>query len=555
MKRGGGKLNRYISFVYYPLVAIFLIFSFSGRAEAQEPTSLLINEISPSPESGEKEWVELYNAGIVSLDVSLYQLKDGATGAKDISLTETIIEAGEYYLFEINSGWLNNAGDIIYLVEKSNQYIVDRVSYGNWENEAIVDKYPLNPDDNAPMPNAGQSISRIPNGTDTNIDKSDFRIVASSPGSENIMPEYSHDIKINEVVPTPVDGINNEYIELTNCGQEVVDLEGWVLDDIEGGSSPYIILEGVSLAPSRLIIFYNWQTGISLNDLGDSIRLINPNGEIVSEIKYEKSKRGESFSLIGSLWHWTTTLTPALINVLSLNPEDNGDDPSNELIGIREAKNKEVGSTVLIQGYITVLPGVLGKQFFYLQDSGCGIQIYNYWAKFPVLQTGQLVRVLGEIAMNGGEIRVKTVSESDIITIDEIAIQESKSISLYELNSDLVGSVITIQGTVKTTSGATFVVSGSPEITVSIRESTNIHKPKMRKGDKVQISGVLSTYNNQFRILPFNVEGVKILSSGVLPVTGQSNKDSKWNLFQRVQSKLKNSYANLPRRFQVEIPC
>lgn len=534
------------------LAFIAVIFCDLNPIKAEETNKLLINEIYPSPLDGGYEWVEIYNSSEDVVDLSKYQLKDGGVAAKKIIGN---IEANGYYIFEISSGWLNNSGDILYLIEIDTNNIIDRLAYGNWDKEVLVDIYAFNSKENAPNPSAGESISRIPNGHDSNVDKDDFRVVTISKGSENILPKYSDHIIINEIVPAPTDGSANEYIEIFNTGEDIVELSGWFLDDIDGGSSPYKIPEGVSIAPFGFVLFYNYQSEIILNDDGDSVRLTDPNGDIKDTVSYSNSKRGHSYSLIEQIWQWSITLTPMATNILSFEPTEDEENQTGVVIGIKEAKSKEVGSVVLVEGYVTVLPGVLGKQYLYIQDENCGIQIYNYWAKFPTFTVGQLVRVLGEIAVSAGEVRIKTVSELDLIILDEIIRQDPQTVSLYEINSDLLGTIITVQGKVKSTSGANFVISGSPEINVSIKESTNIKKPKMRRGDKVKISGVLSIYNGEFRILPFDLEGVKILTSGALPVTGYERRNYQWNLFQRVRSKLKNFYASLPRRFQVEIPC
>lgn len=534
MKRGN---NIFRSLLFLAIISIsVLIFSSFDTANAQDTNELIINEIYPSPADGEKEWVELYNFSDSTIDLSQYQLKDGGVGAKNLS---GFVVSGSYYLFEVSSGWLNNAGDILYLIEIATNDIVDRVAYGNWDKEVLADAYSFSPDDNAPVPLTGQSISRIPNGKDSNIDKDDFRIITPTPGSENDLPKYPGYIKINEVVPTPANGSANEFVEIFNTGEELIDLSGWFLDDAESGSSPYKIPNGINIAPFGYLVFYNYESKISLNDTGDTVRLIDPNGEVKDFVNYYKANRGESFSKIDDNWVWTTEMTPFATNILVLPPADTSEESLNISISIQEAKGKEIGSYISVEGFVTVLPGVLGKQYFYIQDENSGVQIYNYWAKFPELKVGQRIKVLGEIAISGGEIRIKTVNELDIIILEEVTIQDPQNVSLYDISSDLVGKVVTVQGKVKSTTGANFVVSGSPEIKISIRESTGIKKPKMRSGDTVRITGVLSVYNGEFRILPFDIEGVKILTSGKLPVTGFNKVDCLWNLFQRVQSRQK----------------
>jgi hypothetical protein len=63
-------------------------------------------------------------------------------------------------------------------------------------------------------------------------------------------------------------------------------LQGWQLDDLpEAGSNPYRIA-GVTIAPGSFVAFFRTQTHIALNDSGDTVRLLAPNGHVVDEIRY-----------------------------------------------------------------------------------------------------------------------------------------------------------------------------------------------------------------------------------------------------------------------------
>jgi hypothetical protein len=92
-------------------------------------------------------------------------------------------------------------------------------------------------------------------------------------------------VVINEFLPHPHtdwngDGTANtgdEYIELINMGTESVSLKNWKLDDGDGGSNPYT-LPNVTLLPRQIAIFYQTETGISLSDGGDTVRLFRPEG-------------------------------------------------------------------------------------------------------------------------------------------------------------------------------------------------------------------------------------------------------------------------------------
>jgi hypothetical protein len=80
----------------------------------------------------------------------------------------------------------------------------------------------------------------------------------------------------------------DEFIELYNAGDLPVRLLGWTLDDIEGGGSkPYTIADTVLPAHGYLVCFRS-RTHLALNDTGDTVRLLAPDGRVVDHIAYLK---------------------------------------------------------------------------------------------------------------------------------------------------------------------------------------------------------------------------------------------------------------------------
>lgn len=516
---------------------LFFIFAPKTRAAGDH---LVINEIYPAPLSGEKEWVELYNPTGVDTGLVDYSLKDGGVAAKNLS---GIISAGDYFIFEVSSGWLNNSGETLSLIYKPTSAIVDEVAYGNWDDGDLTN--------NAVAPSNSESISRIPNGQDTDIDTDDFRIVPVTKGKENILPPpvvYSNQIYINEILPQPATGSADEYIEIYNSGNGEIDLSGWQIDDISGGSSPYNIPVGTKISGGEHLSFYNPTTKISLNDSGDSARLIDPNGDVKSEISYSKAIRGQSYSRFSDSWQWTLTLTPNGVNVLTLEVLEV------EEIGIGEvdiptARQIENGQTVTISGIVSVVPNTLSTQYFYIQDANSGIQIYNYNKNFPALNVGDEIQATGELSEYKNEKRLKITSASDIVVISNKSPPEAIRTEIDNLSEGFEGRYVVIRGTVSKTSGNTFYVHGSGEIQVVIRDSTGIKKPKMRTGDIVEIAGILSQYGDYYRILPTRQGDVKIIKSSTLAKSGMDFwlyiilaifLSALWIILQKVNSRQKN---------------
>lgn len=532
-----------------------LLFLSSQKAKASD-AQLVINEVYPAPLSDEKEWVEIYNPAALDVDLSDYSLKDGSIAAKNLSGT---ILAENYFVFEVSSGWLNNSGETLSLVYKPSAIAVDKVTYGDWDDGDTTN--------NAQKPASGGSISRIPNGGDTGIDIDDFQIVPTTKGGENILPPpvvYSDKIIINEILPQPATVSGDEFIELYNSGDTDVDLSNWRLDDASAGSE-YEIPAGTIIGAKRYLVFCKdstrpycdfTNTKIALNDTSsDHAILLDPNGDLKYQVPdYTKARRGQSFSKFDNNWQWTITLTPGSYNIFSEEIDLAVNDIQIIDTDIVTARTLLDETVVAVIGTVSVVPGKLSSQYFYIQDLVSGIQIYNYNKEFPVLSPGDEIKVCGELATSSNERRIKITAASDITILNTHPPPEAQKKTINSLGESLEGRYIVVTGTVTKTSGNTFYIHGSGEIQVAIREGTDINKPKMHVGDLVQIAGILSQYKDSYRILPTRQDDVKIVKSASLAKSGADLSLPLvisvviillWNIFQKVKKKQRISPQRL----------
>jgi hypothetical protein len=109
-------------------------------------------------------------------------------------------------------------------------------------------------------------------------------------------------------LPIPAqDGIIDEFdewIELYNAGSSAVDLGGWFVDDGEGDGQPYRIPEGTVLLPGAFTLFHGRVTGVALDDAGDTVRLLDPDGAVVEVVTFGQLAPNASYSRdeVG-VWH------------------------------------------------------------------------------------------------------------------------------------------------------------------------------------------------------------------------------------------------------------
>lgn len=107
------------AFALFAFCVLFVLFTIPAFA------SPIINEFSSADSS---DWIEIYNSGADTVDLSLYRIRD-LTANNKLDLSGSLAPSG-FAAFDW-SNKLNNAGDLIKLVLTSDESIVDQTSYGD----------------------------------------------------------------------------------------------------------------------------------------------------------------------------------------------------------------------------------------------------------------------------------------------------------------------------------------------------------------------------------------------------------------------------------------
>ena len=465
--------------------------------ELEYSDAIVINEFLPNPvgADAEGEFIELKNIGTDEVDLKGWQLDDGEGGSSAYIIPDgTLIQGGEILVFlrSVTGLALNNGGDEVRLFSPDEQ-VRDEHRYSESVSEGIVRAR-----------GEGEMWQWSTTSTPGEINVISWEVEEESVDEEEL--EYSDAIVINEFLSNPTGSDTEmEFIELKNTGEEEIDLEGWQLDDREGGSGRYNVSAGESLAARELKVFWRSETKIALNNGGDEVRLFSPNGEEKSSFMYEESV-GEDVSYNrkdDGDFVLSTTITPGEENIITEIVENDrkvaGTTVSRVLL--KDVRSQVIGTMVEVEGVISVPPGVFGDKIMYL--SGSGIQIYFYREEYPELEVGDKVKVRGTLAMSLGEYRIKLTAVENVALIGESAIPEPHKVKTGIVGESLEGSLVVIAGRVVRTSGDTFYVDdGSGEIKVFIKKTTGINKPKMKKGMAITIVGVVSETSGGYRVLP-----------------------------------------------------
>ena len=185
-------------------VMVFGALGFMPKTTVEAQTDVVvINEIDYDQDSTDiNEYIEIKNIGTSSVDLADYSLEmingngDGASIYATIDLPATTLAAGDYYVVCANAATVancdldvspdtnliqNGSPDAVAL--RRGTALLDTVSYeGNTGAPYTEDSGVGLVDD----PNVVGSISRCPDGVDTNVNNIDFVFTGITPGTENI---------------------------------------------------------------------------------------------------------------------------------------------------------------------------------------------------------------------------------------------------------------------------------------------------------------------------------------------------------------------------------
>ncbi|MFA6919204.1 MAG: lamin tail domain-containing protein [Patescibacteria group bacterium] len=535
---------------------------------------LVINEFLSDPAtSSEKEWVELYNNTTSTIDLSGWTMSDNSstsTMSGFISATDT----DRFFVFEFSSSKLNNDGDIITLKDPTGQIIDQIIYGNYGSDTANNTLAPDKGNSTARIADGVSSSTSKNDFTETitvtkglpntitlkPISSGGGSYATPKPETTKLDPttttptttvEYSDQIIINEILPRPsLDEKNNEFIELINLSTSSVDLAGWILGD--NSTNKYILPldnpASTTITTSSPLTIKRSDSKIALNNSGvEAVKLYSPDDKLVDLVEYKGPvEKDYSYSRDEKgNFQWTNSPTPGQENTFSSStPDDDTPDDSNSdsktnnkttstaktaktttktatvkvakietparRVDLENISSLNLNDKVITQGIVSVEPGVLGTQIFYL--AGSGIQVYCNKKDFPNLKVGDFIEVDGILSEASGERRIKITGQDNIKIINQGQNPEIHSIATSEVGEDSVGSLAKITGVaVEVKGNYIYLDDGSEEAKIYIKSSTgiNLKDLNIKPGDNLEVTGIVANASGGYRLLPRYANDIK----------------------------------------------
>jgi hypothetical protein len=328
---------------------------------------------------------------------------------------------------------------------------------------------------------------------------------------------------LNEFLPHPAAG-EQEFIELINLSAQAVDLGGWQLDDIAGGSAPFTLPGGTIIAPGGLLVFDQGQTGVGLNDDGDTARLLRPDGSVADEWAYHPAPpAGTSWARVpdGGAWNSRGRPTPGGPNQAAPGPVPLA------AAAIGEFRSWPDGAWVSVSAYVSVPPGVFSARTIHIQDAGGGVTAYLGRDDWPPLAVGQPIHLLGYLRHRSGELQlyvrngwhVGAGADDALVPLLPFAAQTG------DIGEGTEGALVRVTGRVtKLEPDAFWIDDATGSARVFFAAATGLERPPVHSGEIWEVTGavventIATSSGPRYRLQPrFASDLARVVDGQVVP--------------------------------------
>lgn len=258
-------------------------------------SDLVINEFLASntavqaDQDGEfDDWVELYNKGNASIDLSIYSLSDDKTALNTFTFPAGTILAPDSFVIVWADGdtaqvglhadfKLSSGGETFYLSDTSNS-IIDSIQYGTQTTDISYGRFPNG---------TGNFQSMAPTFNAVNT----FNVIPTLVPEDIVINEF---MASNDSIVADQDGEFDDWIELFNKGNATINLDNYSLSDDINSLNTFSFPTGTSLMADSFIVVWadgdtaqvGYHADFKLSAGGESIYLTNANSILIDSVNY-----------------------------------------------------------------------------------------------------------------------------------------------------------------------------------------------------------------------------------------------------------------------------
>lgn len=389
-------------------------------------------------------------------------------------------------------------------------------------------------------------------------------------------------LRLRKIFPAPSSG--HEYIDIdAEAGTNPSQALSWSIKD--GTSTIFRFLD--STLTSITVDGTIWRItfpSAHLNNGGDRVELIRPDGSVAERMTYPTTARDKSWikNVDGNAWiidppnqivltpSPTVTPTPIIspptielpiietsstepivtapvakpvtkIKVATPKPAATAKpktattvkktpvkkvttkklDPAPPLVTLDMLTQLEPEIRVTLEGTVGTLPGILSKNQFTLHTpDGRGLLVRGT-SKQASPEFGSHIRLTGTLSLNDDGLSLKILTKDKWVKLEGTESIQSRVVDLLAPSQEDAWSLIQVTGTVLDTgSGRVNLELGGVPITVKIRPVTGYRAERLSKGDTVRITGIVDTRGEEPLLYPRQISEIDIIAHARLAPAG-----------------------------------
>ncbi|WP_057937998.1 DUF5689 domain-containing protein [Algoriphagus resistens] len=298
-------------------------------------------------------------------------------------------------------------------------------------------------------------------------------------------------IALNGIIPNHDNGFGTLFIETVG---------------LQNGSPDGFALVGPS---QEVIQFLSYEGNfIAVGGPADGM-----NSEDVGVVEASSSPVGNSLQLQGSGtkyadFTWSDSPIASTYNAINTEQSFGGIivDPEPELISIAAARQKALGTKVIVKGILTASDHFGGPAF--IQDQTGGIPVFDSQIHGKeVFQIGDEIQLLGTIGSFNQQLQLVEVEEFELISSGNPL--SPISVSISQLTAELEGQLISISAaSFATPTGLLFpesnyvITDGSGNLELRIDGEITSLVGRVIPSDAQTITGVLGSFRGTLQLLP-----------------------------------------------------
>ncbi|MEK7537794.1 MAG: hypothetical protein AAB619_02390, partial [Patescibacteria group bacterium] len=177
-------------------------------------------------------------------------------------------------------------------------------------------------------------------------------------------------------------------------------------------------------------------------------------------------------------------------------------EPPAERVSLTQVQELDSGDRVIVSGIVTVPRDALGATLAYVQSDAGGVSLAIPNGEKSV-QLGQEIEATGTVRLKNGRRYVSVAAHSLRILTSAPAVPTPPTVTTDEVGPDQADQLVHVKGVVSLASGNRIEIDdGSGPVSLYLKSSTGIVRPKMKAGDTVDAVGVVGVSTSGVRILP-----------------------------------------------------